>query len=72
MSDLLLRAVRFSYLNYRGETSVRCATPEKIWWGSTEYHPEHQWLMSAFDHDKGQMRDFALTDCDFSISEQLR
>ena len=71
MGNLAERSLRFSYKNYRGEHSVRWATPKTFWWGSTEYHPEPQWLMSAFDHDKGQMRDFALADCDFAVSEHL-
>lgn len=65
------RSLRFSYTNYRGVPSVRYATPKRWWFGSTEYHPDPQWIMSAMDHDKGQMRDFAVSDCNFSISEQL-
>lgn len=71
MTDMTARSVRFGYTNYRGEHSTRWATPKRFWWGSTEYHTDPQWLMSAFDHDKGQMRDFALADCDFSITEHI-
>ncbi len=67
MGDMLLHAVQFGYTNYRGEFSLRTATPKTIKWTSTEYHPEPQWILSAFDHDKGQMRDFALADCDFQM-----
>lgn len=59
------RAVEFFYTNYKGETGKRWATPLGLRWGSTEWHPEPQWLMRAFDHDKGAEREFALTDCDF-------
>ena len=62
-------AVRFVYTNYRGEPSIRIARPIRMWFGSTEYHPEPQWLFTAFDVDKGQKRDFALADCDFSVAE---
>ncbi|CAN7519707.1 hypothetical protein [Brucella pseudogrignonensis] len=50
------------YTNYRGETSERTITPIKPWFGSTEWHPEPQWLLTAFDHEKQATRDFALKD----------
>ncbi|WP_395175765.1 hypothetical protein [Roseibium alexandrii] len=65
MSDIAARSIRFVYTNWRGETAERWATPSKIWWGRTGYHTELQWLMTAFDHDKGAERDFALADCRF-------
>lgn len=53
---------RITYTNYRGETDVRIITPQRVWYGSTEWHPEPQWLLTAFDHEKQANRDFALTD----------
>lgn len=50
------------YRNWRGETALRTLTPRGIWHGVTDWHPEPQWLLSAFDHDKDAMRDFALAD----------
>lgn len=50
------------YTNYRGETSERTITPIRPWFGSTEWHPEPQWLLRAYDHGKGAERDFALKD----------
>ena len=47
------------------EASVPCVIlPERIWFGSTDWHPEPQWLMDAWDLDKGTIRSFAL--CDIS------
>jgi hypothetical protein len=66
MSDLGARAIRFAYTNYRGERSVRTAMPRKLFWGSTEHHLQPQWIMRAYDLDKGADRDFALCDCQFS------
>jgi len=63
--------IRFSYVNYRDEHSMRCATPMRFWFGATEYHPDPQWIMTAFDHGKKQDRDFALADCDFTIPEHF-
>lgn len=60
MSDIAGRSIEFDYVNWRGELSRRWATPSEIRWGVNEWHTEPQWLMRAFDHDKGQVREFAL------------
>ena len=54
--------VSLTYTNYRGETSVRRITPLGLRFASTEWHPEPQWLLIAYDHDKGENRNFALKD----------
>lgn len=54
--------LRVLYKNWRGETSERTIRPIKIWFGSTEWHPSKQWLLTALDVDKDVERDFALTD----------
>ncbi len=54
------------YTNYRGETSIRNIEPISVWFGRTDFHKEHQWLLTARDLDKGANRDFALKDCDFT------
>ncbi|SOC45716.1 hypothetical protein SAMN05892877_117105 [Rhizobium subbaraonis] len=53
-----------TYTNYRGETSVRVLHLVRIWLGSTEWHPEPQLLLSAFDTQKDAYRDFAVKDFD--------
>ncbi len=57
-----LQTVIILYTNYRGETALRKITPKKIWFGKTEYHPEEQWLLDAFDLDKQADRTFAMKD----------
>jgi predicted DNA-binding transcriptional regulator YafY len=57
------RKINMTYTNYRGETAGREITPIRVWWGSTQYHPKSQWLLTAFDHGKDAERDFALMDC---------
>lgn len=52
----------FAYRNWRGEVSERRAIPQQVYFGSTEWHPEPQWLMRALDVDKGEVRDFAMRD----------
>ncbi len=53
---------RITYTNYRGETAERTITPKRAWYGISEWHPEPQWFLTAFDHDKNADRDFALID----------
>lgn len=55
-------AHRVLYTNYKGERRERCIIPIHLWYGSTEYHPEPQWLMQALDKEKQQVRDFAMKD----------
>lgn len=54
--------VALTYTNWRGETSVRSIIPRGVWFGSTEWHPEPQWLLRAWDTEKDAERDFALKD----------
>lgn len=52
----------FTYRNWRGETARRRVGVMSVWFGSTEWHPELQWLMRAIDLEKMETRDFALKD----------
>ena len=54
--------VSIVYTNYRGETNERKIVPKKLWFGSTEYHKEEQWLLDAYDLNKKAQRTFAITD----------
>ena len=55
--------IRVRYTNWRGETADRHLMPTSLWFGSTEWHSEPQWLMKAVDLEKGgAVRDFALKD----------
>lgn len=54
--------MKVEYTNWRGETGIRTIKPIRLWFGSTEYHPTPQWLLKAFDVDKGAERDFAVND----------
>lgn len=62
--------VRMKYTNYRGEVSIRTVVPILIDFGSTEWQPEPQWLMSAYDQGKEAHREFALRDCDFTVDQE--
>lgn len=56
------KPITFDYVNYRKEKSTRTVLPENVWFGKTKYHPEEQWFLRAFDSEKLDYRDFALTD----------
>lgn len=51
--------LRFRYTNWRGEVAIRLVWPIEWKYGSTEWHPESQWLLRAFDLDKQEIREFA-------------
>lgn len=52
--------VTIEYTNYKDETSVRHIIPVRLYFGSTVYHPEDQWLLQAYDLDKKAERTFAM------------
>lgn len=54
--------VKIIYTNYRGEKSERTIKPISIWFGSTEWHTDEQWLLHAYDLEKNAERDFAMKD----------
>lgn len=56
------KSVRILYTNYKGDTALRTIVPERVFFATTEWHPEPQWLLEALDVDKHQMRSFALKD----------
>lgn len=56
----LEHAVTVEYVNYRGERAERRIVPVRIWFGSTTWHPEPQWLLEAYDIDKDTYRSFAM------------
>lgn len=56
------KAIKILYKNWRNETAERKIEPIKIWFGSTEWHKEEQWIMTAIDLDRNVEREFALKD----------
>jgi len=61
-STQLAPTLQFAYKNWKGETNNRIVIPYDIWFGNTEFHPEEQWLLRAYDVDKCAERKFALRD----------
>jgi predicted DNA-binding transcriptional regulator YafY len=54
--------VQIDYVNWRGERGKRMIHPCSIRFAATEWHPEPQWLLSAWDVAKKAPRDFAMKD----------
>jgi predicted DNA-binding transcriptional regulator YafY len=57
--------IKFHYRNWRGEERTREIRPLGIRFGTSVWHPGEQWLLRAFDAENGQIKEFALKDCDF-------
>jgi hypothetical protein len=62
MTESKEQVIKIVYTNYKGETSIRSLIPEKIYFGSNEWHKEPQWLIEALDIDKNANRTFAVKD----------
>lgn len=54
--------LKFIYKNHRGEIGLRTATPLRIEFRASDWHPISQWILVAYDHDKFGERDFAMED----------
>jgi hypothetical protein len=54
--------VEIDYTNYRGERAKRRVIPIRVYFSATEWHPEEQWLLAAWDIEKQADRSFALKD----------
>lgn len=54
------KRVTIDYTNYKHERKLRNIEPVRILFGSSEWHPEPQWLLRALDIDRGVIREFAI------------
>lgn len=54
--------IMFKYKNWKGITDIRMCVVEGIFYGSNAWHKEEQFLLSGFDLDKNEMRDYAMKD----------
>jgi predicted DNA-binding transcriptional regulator YafY len=54
--------IRFTYTNWQGVVAERKAQVISLVYEGTEWHPEPQWLLQAFDVEKNAVRLFALRD----------
>lgn len=55
--------VVIDYTNWRGERALRTIEPRQLVWSEgNEFHPRPQWLLEAWDVEKGALRSFAMVD----------
>ncbi len=54
--------VLIDYTNHRGERGERRIEPLRMYFGSTQWHPDDQWLLEARDVKEDAMRTFAMKD----------
>lgn len=55
--------ILIDYTNHEGKRAVREISPNGpggFVFDKSEWHPEEQWLLHAYDHGKGAMRTFAM------------
>lgn len=62
MSIDVTRTIDIDYTNWRGVRATRSILPLHIYFGSTEYHTEPQWILKAVDVAKNEERHFAMKD----------
>lgn len=67
----LIPALVFTYRNHRGKIAERRVRPISVRYGSTEWHPEPQWLLRAFDLDKQAEREFAMSGFATAVSSAV-
>lgn len=60
--DIRSQLVKIKYKNWKGEISWRLIHPHCINFTVTEWHPEKQYILRAFDIGKSAIRDFAVCD----------
>jgi len=54
------QVITIRYTNHRGETADRRIIPICLRFAATEWHPDEQWLIDAYDVDRQVVRSFAL------------
>ena len=66
------KPIHILYKNNRDEVKWRKILPIRLYWGSTEYHPDPQWILEAMDVDKGAERSFAFADAFLIGEDQMK
>ncbi len=59
-TNIINKTIEFTYTNWKGNIDKRKAKVVSLFWGSTHYHPENQWLLFCYDLEKQDYRYFAL------------
>lgn len=54
------QVIEFDYVNWRGEAARRQVKPMTVRWGTSDWYKEPQWLLSCWDLERKDVREFAL------------
>lgn len=54
--------VLIDYTNWKGERGFRKIVPDRVYFGSNEWHTKDQWLLEALDVERNATRTFAMND----------
>jgi predicted DNA-binding transcriptional regulator YafY len=54
------QVVQIVFTDSRGQRSARRIMPDRIWFGCTDWIREPQWLLDAYDLDRGTLRSYAM------------
>ena len=55
------QVLTFSYTNWRGQFETRHVRPLTIRWGTSDWYTEPGWLLSCWDLDRNDIREFSLS-----------
>jgi len=69
VDEVASEPVTLTYTNWKGDTRPRTIIPKGLRFGSTNWHPEPQWLLLALDTEKHALREFALKDFGGSVNQ---
>jgi len=56
------KSLKVKYKTWQGEIGIRNIIPQNVYYGSTVYHKENQWLMDVWDVEKNAQRTYAMMD----------
>lgn len=59
--ELAIDMVVIDYTNHKNERRERSILPKYIYYGSTVWHAELQWMLVAHDTEKNEVRTFAMS-----------
>ncbi len=59
-TPLLKLEVEILYTNYKGSAGWRRIIPRRLFFGTSPFHPDEQWLLEAYDVNKKEERTFAM------------
>ena len=60
MQELINKTVKFNYINYKGNASIRTVFCQRIVYGESPYHNGKKFFLVGIDLDKKLLRSFTI------------